>query len=56
MKNETAHFYYIINSTLNHLSLIWLKNAILDLYVPLPSQSSLISMSEKAQGGKKKKS
>lgn len=55
MKNEPARFYYIINSTLNHLSLIWFKSAILGLYVPLPSQSSLNLISEKAQGSKKKK-
>lgn len=54
MKNETGHFYYIINSTLSHLSLIWLMNVILELYIPLPFQSSLNSMSKKAQGSKKK--
>lgn len=37
MKNETARFYCIINSTLNNLSLTGLKDAVLDLYVPLPS-------------------
>lgn len=55
MKNEPAHFCYIINSTLNHLSLIWFKNAVLGLYVPLPSQSSLNLRSKNAQGSQKKK-
>lgn len=55
MKNEPAHFYYIINSTLNNLSLIWFKNAILGLHVTLSSQSSLNLIFEKAQGSKTKK-
>lgn len=37
MKNDTACFYCIINNTLNNLSLTGLKNAVLDLHVPLPS-------------------